>query len=106
MYSCNSGTEKGNEESKTEESISIKDCDDFLALYDKWVDDYIKVIDDYFNNPEDESNAAKYMELMQEAIEWSTKWNVLAECADNDIYKERFEKISNEVDEKLKEIGL
>ncbi len=105
VYACSSGSEKGSE-SKQEKSESIKDCDDFLAHYEEWVDDYIKVIDDYMNNPGDEANAARYMELVQEAMQWSTKWVTLVECADDEKYEKRFEEISKEVEEKLKEIGL
>jgi len=105
-YSCGSGTDKGKEEAKEEKSGSIKDCDDFLAYYEEWVDDYIMVIDDYMNNPSDEIVATRYMELMTEAIEWSTKWVALVDCADNEKYEARFEEISKEIEKKLEEIGL
>lgn len=106
FYSCGSSSEKGKENAKEEKSESIKDCDDFLTHYEEWVDDYIQVIDDYMNNPTDETTASKYMELMQEAMEWSTKWVALIDCADDEKYEARFEEISKEVEKKLSEIGL
>lgn len=106
-YSCSSSSEKKENNQKSElNAQTIKDCDEFLAHYEEWVDDYIKVLDDYFKNPSDPTLASKYMELMQEALHWSNKWTALVECAENEKYEKRFEEISNEVEEKLREIGL
>lgn len=104
-YSCSSS--KSEKENKSElKAASIKDCDDFLEHYEEWVDDYIEVLDAYFNNPADAEIASKYMELMQEAMQWSTKWTALVDCADDEKYEKKFEEISNKVEEKLKELGL
>ncbi|MCD4833355.1 MAG: hypothetical protein K8R31_06135 [Bacteroidales bacterium] len=108
FVSCgSSGTEKENSTQKKEQkSDEIKDCDDFLANYEEWVDDYIKVLDDYLKNPGDETVATRFMELMQEAMEWSTKWVALADCADNEEYEQKFEEISKKIETKLKELGI
>jgi len=106
FVSCGSATQKKTDEKLIEESGAIKDCDDFLAMYEEWGDKYIKVIDKYMNDPTDEKVAAQYMELMQEAMKWSSKWVTLSMCADNKEYEERFEEVANEIEEKLKEIGL
>jgi hypothetical protein len=106
--SCgSSGTENENSTQKKEKkSDEIKDCDDFLAHYEEWVDEYIKVLDDYLKKPGDETIALRFMELMQEAMEWSTKWVALADCADNEEYEQRFEEITKEIENKLKELGI
>lgn len=106
--SCSSsGTDKEKSTQKKEKkSDEIKDCDDFLAHYEEWVDEYIKVLDDYLKNPGDETVATRFMELMQEAAEWSTKWIALAECVDNEEYEQEFEEISKKVEDKLKELGI
>ncbi|MFC2152608.1 hypothetical protein ACFLSE_08780 [Bacteroidota bacterium] len=105
FYSCsNTGKEKSK---ATEEQINEKNaCDEFLEQYEGWIDEYLEVIDSYFNDPSDETMAAKYMALMQEGIEWSTKWIALVECADDEKYKQRFEDISKEVEKKMSELGL
>jgi len=104
--SCGSSSDKDKSSEKKELSDEINDCDDFLAHYEEWVDDYIKVIDDYLNNPSDETTATRYMELMQEAMTWSTKWIALADCAENEEYEQKFEEVSKKIEEKLAEIGL
>jgi flavodoxin len=68
--------------------------------------EYLKVIDAYFNNPNDEEIAKQYMKLMQEALDFSSKWNGLIECADDEKYADKFEEISRQVEEKLSELGL
>lgn len=107
LYSCGSSSnEKQNNNESKLSSETIKNCDDFLAEYEEWVDDYVQVLDSYFNNPSDPEIATKYMELMKEAIHWSTEWTALVECADDEKYEKRFEEISKEVEDKLQEIGL
>ncbi len=105
FYSCGN-TGKENTKSEKEISVEINACDEFLAQYEEWIDDYIEVINDYFNNPSDEINTSRYMELMQEGANWITKWEKLVECADDEKYKQRFEDISKEVENKLEELGL
>jgi hypothetical protein len=106
FVSCGSSSDKDKSSDKKELSDEINDCDDFLAHYEEWVDDYIKVLDDYLNNPTDEKVATRYMELMQEAMTWSTKWIALSDCADNEEYEQKFEDASKKIEEKLTEIGL
>lgn len=105
--SCSSSTEKKDSTQKEEKlSEGIKDCDDFLEHYEKWIDEYLEIIDSYFKDPSDETIANKYMALMAEGMEWSTKWVALVDCADSDEYEKRFEDISKKVEDKLKDLGL
>lgn len=46
------------------------------------------------------------MELMQEGIEWSTKWEKLVESADEKKYKQQFKIISKELENKLEKLSL
>ncbi len=106
-YSCSSSKSDKEKSDKNElKAETIKDCDDFLEHYEEWVDNYIQVLDDYFKNPADPDNASKYMELMQEAMQWSTKWAALVDCADDPEYEKKFEDISLKIEEKLKELGI
>lgn len=106
IYSCGGGSQKETD-SKTElKAETIQDCDDFLAHYEEWVDEYLKVLDDYFKNPADPEISSKYMELMQEAMEWPTKWLALVDCANDEEYEKKFDAISKKIEEKMKEMGL
>ena len=106
--SCgNSGTKKENSAQKEEEkSDEIMNCDDFLANYEEWIDEYLIVIENYVKDPVNETLAEQFMELMQEGMEWSTRWLALADCADNEEYEQKFEEISKKVESKLKELGV
>ncbi len=106
FVSCGSSSDKDKTSDKKELSDEINDCDDFLAHYEEWVDDYVQIIDDYLNNPSDEAVATRYMELMQEAMTWSTKWIALADCAEDEEYEQKFEEVSKKIEEKLTEIGM
>jgi hypothetical protein len=105
--SCSSNPEKKDSTQKEEKLFgSINDCDEFLEHYEKWIDEYLEIIDSYFKNPDDEAIADKYMALMTEGMEWSTKWVALVDCADSDEYEKRFEDISKKVEDKLRDLGL
>ena len=102
-----SGTKKENSAQKEEEkSDEIMNCDDFLANYEEWIDEYLIVIENYVKDPVNETLAEQFMELMQEGMEWSTRWLALADCADNNEYEQKFEEISKKVEDKLKELGI
>ncbi len=103
--SCVSNT-KNEEKTRTEKSSEKKICDEFIAEYEDIMNEYLNVIDEYFNNPSDETIVARYMELMQEALELSEKWEQLVECADDKEFKDKFEAISDQVENKLLELGL
>ena len=105
FVSCNYSENKSAKNEKPETEVSDV-CDEFLEHYQEWIDEYIVVIDAYLKNPKNENNAQKYLELMQTATEWNSKWVDLMECADDEKYKKRFEEISKEVEQKLDEIGL
>lgn len=104
LFSC---TNAGKENTKSKQELSVNNtCDEFLARYEEWADEYFKAIEDYMNNPSDEKVIAHCTELMQQAIEWSTKWVDLDECAHDEKYAQRFKEISKEIDEKLEELNL
>lgn len=106
--SCGGSKTEQKDESQKEEKLSksINTCDEFLEHYEEWIDEYLEIIDSYFKNPADETIATKYMSLMQEGMEWSTKWVALVDCADDEKYEKRFEEISKKVEDKLENMGL
>ena len=103
--SCVSNT-KNEEKTQTEKSSENKICDEFMKKYEDMTNEYLNIIDEYFNNPTDETTAAHYMELMQETLELSEEWEKLIDCADDKKYKDKFEAISEEVENKISELGL
>lgn len=105
VFSCVNTSNEKTDSTKDEEK-GKNACDEFLAHYEKWADEYFNAIEDYMNNPSDEEIAARYMELMQQAMEWSNEWIDLVECADKEEYKQQFEEISAEVEQKMQELNL
>lgn len=95
-------------EEKTDSNIGeAKDCDEFIDQYEKWMDDYIKVIEKYMKNPTEATQASEYMNLTQEGIAWMNQWNgKLYYCASRDKYQKRFDEIAEKAEKKLKELGI
>lgn len=117
FISCNSGTSKSKSQDKlmTEQEEAIKkaantditDCDEFLDRYEKWVDDYLVVMEKYMKNPLDTALSQEYLKVAQEGMEWFAQWsNNHFECTQKEKYQKRFDKISEKVDKKMKELGL
>jgi len=105
ITSCNYS---GKEKSVTKEDTTVQNtaCDEFLERYEDWADEYFEALEEYTKNPSDEEVVMHCTELMQQAMEWSTKWIDLVECADDEKYEERFKEISREIDQKLDELNL
>lgn len=84
-----------------------KDCDEFIDQYEKWMDDYIKIIDKYMNNPMDATTAEEFQKVALEGINWMTQWSSnLAFCAAEEKYQKRFDEITNKAEKKLEEMGI
>ena len=84
-----------------------KDCDEFIDQYEKWMDDYIVLIEKYMKNPMDATLSQEYIKVAQEGVGWMTQWSSnLAYCAAKDKYQKRFDEITEKAEEKLKEMGI
>lgn len=84
-----------------------KNCDEFMDQYEKWMDDYIILIDKYMKKPMDPKLMEQYMQVAQEGMNWVTQWNSkLYYCASKEKYQKRFDEISEKAEKKLKELGL
>ena len=84
-----------------------EDCDEFIDQYEKWMDDYIKVIDKYMNDPMDATVAEEFQKVALEGVNWMTQWTSnLTYCASEEKYQKRFDEISDKADKKLKEMGI
>jgi len=115
LMSCGSETKKEsdkNSEELTEEQDQpkigeAKDCDEFIDQYEKWMDNYIVMIDKYMKNPTDATLLNEYMKLAQEGMTWMSQWNSkLYYCASQDKYQEHFDEISEKAEKKMKELGI
>lgn len=83
LYAKSSGQEKTNdteknsvsaeETSTTPSSAEGKQWKQFLDDYEDWVDDYIKIVKKYSENPTDTSILSNYTEMVTKLTEWQTK---------------------------------
>jgi len=86
---------------------NAKDCDEFIDQYEKWMDDYIVLIDKYLKNPMDATLMEEYMTVAEESIDWMSQWSTnLSYCASIEKYQKRFDEISEKAEKKLKEMGI
>ncbi|MBI9053527.1 MAG: hypothetical protein JEY96_06895 [Bacteroidales bacterium] len=115
VTSCGNSQTKENTKETTKESIEerdskvgeAKDCDEFIDRYEKWMDNYIVMIEKYMKNPADATLLNEYMKLAQEGMTWMNQWNSkLFYCASQDKYQERFDEISEKAEKKMKELGI
>jgi len=105
--SANELTESSEELMDSNEIGEAKDCDEFIDQYEKWMNDYIKMIDKYMKNPTDATLLSEYMKLAQEGSSWMTQWNSkLYYCASKEKYQKRFDEITEKAEKKLKELGI
>ena len=92
---------------KGKELQKAKDCDEFIDQYEKWMDDYIILIDKYMKDPMDATLMQEYMTVAEESINWMSQWSTnLAYCASMEKYQKRFDEISEKAEQKLKEMGI
>ncbi|WP_420400647.1 hypothetical protein [Flagellimonas sp.] len=100
--------EVGDSHSDSSDSAeAIKDCDDFLASYEEWTDDYLEFLGKYKDNPAAALSDKQYSEMLMRASSWSSDWVAIAtSCAGNPRYESRFSEISDNMDEKLKDMGF
>lgn len=85
---------------------NAKNCDEFIEQYEKWMDDYLKIIEKYVKNPMDPNASQEYMKVLENASDWMNQWTNLATCTSQENYQKRFEEISEKADKKMKELGL
>ena len=84
-----------------------KDCDEFIDQYEKWMDNYLALLDKYMKNPMDAALMQQFVKLSEEGAQWASQWNSeLVFCASTEKYEKRFNEISEKAEKKLKELGL
>lgn len=95
------------EESVEEDFEGIKNCDDFLDQYEEWSEEYVAFLSKYKDNPMKAVTSPEYAEMMLKASSWSQEWMSLSvSCAQNSSYEERVKEISENMEEKMKELGF
>jgi len=113
LTSC--GNNQSNSEAEESSSNSAesgdfteaKNCDEFIDQYEKWMDDYVILIDKFMKNPTDDNLMNEYMKVAEESMNWMNQWNSkLALCASEDKYEKRFNEITERAEKKLKEMGI
>jgi len=84
------------------------DCEEFIEQYEEWTDEYMSFMEKYKDNPMGAVSSPEYSKMMTKAASWSQNWlSVSASCTVNSsAYQKRFEKISEKVEKKMKELGF
>ena len=92
---------------KSDEFKGAKDCDEFIDQYEKWMNDYIKLIEKYMKNPMDAVLMEEYMKVAQESSEWMSQWtSKLAYCSSKKKYEKRFNEITEKAEKQLEKLGI
>ncbi len=83
-------------ESKKEEasSSSNSDCQKYLDGYEKFMDDYVKLLKKYKNDPTNTSLVTDYSKMMREASDWTQK---IEGCKNDASVYERMLKIQQKI---------
>lgn len=63
----------GDGEDSESELSGSGDCDEFLAGYEEFMDEYITILENYQNDPSDASLVADYTRMMNEASKWASR---------------------------------
>ena len=61
----------------------------FLKDYEKWVDDYIVIMEKYTKNPTDITILSDYMQCMQDIVEWSERADKIEEELEDDLVAQK-----------------
>ena len=75
--------EEVDEEPEQKESTGEKEWRKFLEDYENWVDDYIKILKKYEENPTDLSILSDYADMMLELADWEAKTEKMEEELEN-----------------------
>lgn len=73
-----------------EDSTGNSDCDQMLADYENFMNDYVSILKQYKEDPSDVSVLSDYQRLMTESAEWSTK---ISDCANDPTFAPKFSAI-------------
>lgn len=118
LFSCGGSSEQTTEDNDEaviteqsedladEDDATIKNCDEFLDNYDKWTDDYLKVLKAYFEDPTNLTISEEYQDLTESMTTWGTDWTNYVQCASQEKYQKRFEEIADKLEKGLEEIGI
>lgn len=77
------------------------DCQQFLDDYEAWADEAIVVVKSAKANPTDPQNIEKLLVVSEELANWSTKWNTIYGCSDDQDFNARVDEIEQKIDTEL-----
>ncbi len=84
-----------------------KNCDEFVDKYEKWMDNYLVLMEKYMKNPMNQEMLQQFAKVQTEAMEWVSQWQgAMVLCANDEKYEKRFNEISEKAEKKMKELGL
>lgn len=115
-WSCGNKQAKTETPAETENSVEkagdttpgkAKDCDEYVDQYEKWMDNYLVLIEKFHKNPTDQEVLQQFLKIQTEALEWANQWqSEMMLCAGNETYEKRFNEISERAEKKLNELGI
>lgn len=91
----------------TEGFEKIQDCDDFLEQYEDWTKEYARFMEKYKDNPGQAYGDQEFIKMLSSATTWTTEWaTIVSSCAVNPFYEKRMKEITQNMDDKMKELGF
>ena len=95
------------EENDNDNSERIEDCDDFLEQYEDWTKEYARFMEKYKDNPGQAYGDQEFIKMLSSATTWTTEWaTIVSSCAVNPFYEKRMKEITQNMDDKMKELGF
>lgn len=92
------------EETADQKSGTGNACDDYLADYSVWVEDYLKFLGEMKNNPGDLTLASKAMEWAEDAMKWADDYNKLVDCMSDVEFTTKYMKIVEKINKASAEL--
>jgi hypothetical protein len=83
---------------------SKSDCEEFLDAYEEFMDEYIKVLKKYSEDPTDMTILSEYTSSMAKVSEWSEKAESLEDCMKNKKFVKKYTAIQMKIANALSEI--
>jgi len=95
-------TAKEDKTNETDSGISSavsKTCEDYLDEFETWADKYVEIKKKVNANPMDMDAVMKLANMAPQIASWAEKWAKLYECGEDEGFLDRYEKISDKIDE-------
>ena len=83
---------------------TLRDCDEFIEGYEKFMDDYIGILKKYSNDPTDMTILSEYTTTIAKVGEWSEKAVSIDECFKDEKFVKKYTDIQMKIANALTEL--